>query len=98
MLYLFYCYINVNFTSLNLIAKLISYEYHLYNNFLIKLLCNNLSKNQNLNRLIIISLIFYTFSIGRVLKDDQYLVRDSGLQRDLIMPVLLSMVSLPHLH
>ena len=40
----------------------------------------------------------YVFSIGRVLKKDQYLVRDSGLWRDVLMLVLLSMVTLPHLH
>ena len=35
---------------------------------------------------------------GSVLNKDQYLMMDCGLKEDTVMPVLLSMVSLPHLH
>ena len=38
------------------------------------------------------------FSIGRVLNQEQYLVKDCCLRGDDVMLVLLSLVTLPHLH
>ena len=40
----------------------------------------------------------YVSSIGRVLNQEQYLVKDCGLRGDKLMLVLLSLVTLPHLH
>ena len=39
----------------------------------------------------------YVSSIGRVLNQEQYLVKDCGLRGDIIM-LVLSLVTLPHLH
>ena len=39
----------------------------------------------------------YVSSIGRVLNQKQYLVKDCGLRGDVVM-LVLSLVTIPHLH
>ena len=73
------------------------YYYHVYSTCLLSHISFIISFTCFCN-LIRYYVYVYVFSIGRVLKRDQYLVRDSGLWRDMIMLVLLSMVTLPHLH
>ena len=43
-------------------------------------------------------LFVYVSSIGRVLNQEQYLMKDWGLKEDILMLLLLSLVTLPHLH
>ena len=45
----------------------------------------------------IISVFVYVSSFGTVLNQEQHLVKDSGLRRDVVM-LVLSLVILPHLH
>ena len=71
------------------------YYYHVYSTCLLSHISFIISITCNLIRYYV---YVYVFSIGRVLKKDQYLVRDSGLWRETLMLVLLSMVTLPHLH
>ena len=73
------------------------YYYHVYSTCLLSHISFIISITCFCN-LIRYHVYVYVFSIGRVLKKDQYLVRDSGLWRDIIMLVLLSMVTLPHRH
>ena len=70
------------------------YYYHVYSTCLL----SHISFIISFCNLIRYYVYVYVFSIGRVLKKDRYLVRDSGLWRDMNMLVLLSMVTLPHLH
>ena len=45
----------------------------------------------------ITSVFVYVSSFGRVLNQEQHLVKDYGLRRDVVM-LVLSLVTLPHLH